>query len=409
MNRRLAIPLLTVAAAALSACGDAAPAATAAEPVVRDSAGITIVENDAPLWAEGDGWRLSSRPPVEIGMIDGPEEYQLFRVWAARRLEDGRIVVVDGGSNQLRFFSADGTFLLAVGGTGGGPTEFSSLMNVWVLPGDSILAYDFAPPRLSVWTSTGEFARSFAVPSPDGRQVFVRGPLGDGSLVVEGAPIWDAEGVREGLVRDSVPFYRFDAEGNLLATTGMFPSGEVFRAITDEGVRLTSPPFPRQPAKAVAGGTFYFAAADRYEIDVRPGAGEIERRIRLSHRGDPVTSAHVQAFRAERERTPDGGPPSPVIQRLLSDLPVPETMPAHGYAMIVDESGNIWLSDYRPLPDYPAGWRVFTSDGRYLGPFDFPEGVTPLHIGEDFVLAHRLDELEVEHVHFYDLIKPEAR
>jgi hypothetical protein len=44
-----------------------------------------------------------------------------------------------------------------------------------------------------------------------------------------------------------------------------------------------------------------------------------------------------------------------------------------------------------------------------LGRFTFPDSVTPLHIGEDFVLARRVDGLDVEHVHVYDLIKPEVR
>jgi hypothetical protein len=53
--KRLTI-LLALQAGLLTACGEPPPAAMAAEPAVRDSVGITIVENHAPLWAAGEGW-----------------------------------------------------------------------------------------------------------------------------------------------------------------------------------------------------------------------------------------------------------------------------------------------------------------------------------------------------------------
>ena len=46
--------------------------------LIRDSAGIEIVENIAPAWTEGDGWRLSDEPVLTIGVLEGREEYQLF-------------------------------------------------------------------------------------------------------------------------------------------------------------------------------------------------------------------------------------------------------------------------------------------------------------------------------------------
>jgi hypothetical protein len=111
----------------LAACGDAPPATTAAEPVVRDSAGITIVENHAPRWRDGEGWRISPAPVLEIGMIDGPAAYQLDGVRNAARLPDGSIAVADGGSRQIRIYDAEGRHFRSFGGQGGGPGEFETL------------------------------------------------------------------------------------------------------------------------------------------------------------------------------------------------------------------------------------------------------------------------------------------
>ncbi|MGH7480845.1 MAG: hypothetical protein ACRELV_01715, partial [Longimicrobiales bacterium] len=135
-------------------------------------------------------------------------------------------MVANGGTNELRFYGPDGRHLSSVGRTGEGPGEFRDLQRVWLLPGDSLLAYDFGPARLSMFTAGGEFVRVVSVTSPEGRQVLVRGRFDDGSLLAMGAPLWGAPGATSGVVRDSVPYYRFDGAGKLIGTVGWFPSVE---------------------------------------------------------------------------------------------------------------------------------------------------------------------------------------
>ena len=83
----------------LSACVSENPAHRGF--VVRDSAGVRIVENANPLWQDGEGWHLSPEPVVEIG--GGDSEYdQLFGMISAVRLADGRLVVANG-TQELQF------------------------------------------------------------------------------------------------------------------------------------------------------------------------------------------------------------------------------------------------------------------------------------------------------------------
>ena len=42
-----------------------------------------------------------------------------------------------------------------------------------------------------------------------------------------------------------------------------------------------------------------------------------------------------------------------------------------------------------------------------LGTMAFPINFVPRHIGDDFVLGSWRDEVDVEHVQLYELIKPE--
>ena len=108
---------------------------------VRDSAGIQIAESTAPLWEEGSGWSIAPRPIVSVGVVDGQEEYLFDRIRGVLRLPDGRIVVLNGGSAEIRFFASDGTHLSSVGGSGDGPGEFRGVLSA-ALVGDSLLVYD---------------------------------------------------------------------------------------------------------------------------------------------------------------------------------------------------------------------------------------------------------------------------
>lgn len=149
--------VVLAAAGFLAACGertssDDAPDGTDGTPpavAVRDSAGIEIVESTAPIWAGGTPWSVGAEPEVSIGVVDGPAEYQLSAVSSAVRLPDGRILVAEGGSGELRYYGADGEHLRSVGREGEGPGEFSSVAGL-ALVGDIFFVYDRDLARFSL-------------------------------------------------------------------------------------------------------------------------------------------------------------------------------------------------------------------------------------------------------------------
>ncbi len=69
-RRHIATALLFVTWGA-AGCGQETTTDTQAFQV-RDSAGVTIHENSVGEWTEETAWRLSSRPTLTIGVIDGP-------------------------------------------------------------------------------------------------------------------------------------------------------------------------------------------------------------------------------------------------------------------------------------------------------------------------------------------------
>ncbi len=372
--------------------------------VVRDSAGVVIVENARAAWEDGGGWSVDLEPLVRIGVVEGEPEYQLFRAWSAVRMADGRIVIANGGTSELRFYDSEGRYLFSVGREGEGPGEFRDLQRVWALPGDSLLAYDFFPSKLSIFTPAGEFVRSVHVRAPDGRQVLVQGALGDGTLIVQGAPSWGAPGATSGIVRDSVPYYRFDRDGRLLDTLGWFPSTEAYRIVSGVDWTMTGRPFPRAPVRTVAPDRLVFGPADAYELLVYAPDGRLERLIRLPHVVRRVMPEDVTAFRARRLEQAEREGTRARMERILAELPYPETMPPYRN-LLVDADANLWVADYRASDDEPASWRVFSEDGEYLGVVALPPGLEPLQVGPDFVLARAVDDLEVESIQVHRLVR----
>jgi hypothetical protein len=91
-------------------------------------------------------------------------------------------------------------------------------------------------------------------------------------------------------------------------------------------------------------------------------------------------------------------------QRAFAEMPVPETMPAYSQFM-VDAAGNLWVEEYnRPGDDQPR-WVVFDPNGVMLGTIETPKRFRLYEIGVDYVLGRGVDELDVEHIQMYELLK----
>ncbi|HEX7118291.1 MAG TPA: 6-bladed beta-propeller [Longimicrobiales bacterium] len=105
-------------------------------------------------------WRLSAEPLLQIGVVEGAPEYQLFRAVSSVRLGDGRIAVLNAGSHELRFYDAEGRFVASVGRRGKGPGEFLAPARLYRMAADSLMVFDRANVRFSVHAPDGTFVRS---------------------------------------------------------------------------------------------------------------------------------------------------------------------------------------------------------------------------------------------------------
>ena len=116
------LPLLFV-----TACGDTG----LPEVIVRDSAGVRIVEHPSDFAAPS--WLISETPTIDIGSGDGDSSTLLYQVEGTHRLSDGRIVVANRSSHELRYYDAEGNYLHSAGRQGEGPGEFEGLFPATVV------------------------------------------------------------------------------------------------------------------------------------------------------------------------------------------------------------------------------------------------------------------------------------
>ncbi len=400
-------PIVIISAFALStACGRQSEGGGY---VTRDSAGVAIVENTRGAWTETTGWRASDTPVLVIGVTEGPPELQLFRVRDARKLADGRIVVANSGTGELRFFHESGRYEQSAGRPGEGPGEYETLAWIRRFQHDSLLAYDLGRWGGSILDRDGAFGRSFRLAPPSGAPpVFGFEVLPDGTIlgVAETSP----PGLALGLHRVQITFFRYRSDGELLGTLGPFPGRDVYMQTLgggDRGPRRISgtAPFGRRPGATVRGDRLCIALADGYEIDCYDTDGTLRQSIRRAVGPRPVTDADFERYVNARLARIDGESQRREWEPRIRALPVPETMPPYD-TLAVDARDNLWVRELPPSPDGRQRWTVFDAGGVMLGSVYLPEGLRVTQIGDDFVLGIWQDELGVESVRQYALIKP---
>jgi hypothetical protein len=90
------------------------------------------------------------------------------------------------------------------------------------------------------------------------------------------------------------------------------------------------------------------------------------------------------------------------------DVLFPDSFPVH-YEIETDPRGNVWVQDYRSFfseARVDREWTVFDAQGAYLGEVVVPGGMEVHDITEDHVIGRWTDDLGVEYVHLYRILRP---
>lgn len=403
-----------VLAVALAACAPGADDAVTARSSVRDSAGIRIVESALPEWTAESAWRLADTPILDMGRLDGPEETQFFGVSAGTRMADGSLVLGSGGSHDLRRFTAEGEHVWTTGREGDGPGEFTGLALVAAGPGDTLLTYDWRQGRFSRFAPDGTFVDSRPLEGPgESGFAFVESLLPDGGAVFswrefgrDGGPPQEGE-----VSRDTLSVRVIEPSGGPARELGRFPGDEtvVLQSGPTEGggfrISIGSSPFGRSTVLSAGASGVWVGDTDRFELFRYGPTGQLQDIVRRAF--DPVVVDDALIDRAIDEELLDAADDNErrMTRRRWESVPVPATLPAYE-AILVDRPGNVWVQQFEIPGASERTWSVFTPDGVWLGDTAFPDRFRPFEIGTDYVLGRFGDELDVEHIQLWELVKP---
>ncbi len=397
--------MVALAALLALACGDVDSSGASGMPEAPDtrtpdSTGVLIVENPRPPDGSRLGWRIGPEVAVSIGRLEGEDPYLLYGATDATRLSDGRIVVVNLPTLELRVFDEAGTHLDTWGGQGEGPNEFEGpITEIARLPGDTVMVWDQRYPIVSVVDPTGEVARRFEVQEltelrGDGmRPVAV---LRDGSILTSPTPGFAS------MAGDSVAVELRDAEGGLKGSLGTHLGME--RHFDVENLTIYNVIFGRRLVRQAWGDLSIVTQNTRYEIRVFAQDGSLARIVRREHVTRPPTDADVEGYiEARVSRIADPETQASERER-FAPVPVSDHLPAFA-SMMADGLDHLWVEEYEaPGEELPGViWCVFDPDGEVLGFVETPEGLLIYEIGEDYILGLARDEMDVEFIQVWPL------
>ena len=352
--------------------------------------------------------KAETEPVLSIGVMDGPDAYQLYRVDGAVRLSDGSVVVVLQAAHEIRRFGPDGKHQWTFGRFGDGPGEFQL---VELLPtctsDDRIAVYDRMHRRLTILSGQGEMVLNYPlsyndmsphsriVCSPGGRMVFT--DWGNDRVPVAGPHRWnvdvlytDGSGASVEVLRRQVP-------------------GEDRVLYMENGVPLTAGPrtWGRRTTLAAMDDGVWLGTGDDYEIEFVSWAGTTTGRISWTGPDLSVTRDYIDAYREsvqarfQRRYDDDWRARFQGYWDEEQDI-LPSAFPAYTRVLLVD--GSLWVQEFARPGEVEQRWLVFGTDGDQKATVRLSAGPIVLDAGSDWILANTADNLGIERLVVYALV-----
>jgi len=304
-----------------------------------------------------------------------------------KQRRDGSLMIADGGSREVRVFSAAGEFQASFGGEGAGSGEFRRLRGL-ENAGDTLLV--FGDRRVTVVAPDLSVVRTFGVDFFTTDLHYLDG----GAVLPElSRPVLPQAGL-SGLVWRREPLVLFDLRGTLIDSIGETRGHEVY--VSREGeYRTISPFFGRASRVAVLGRRIFRGSSETMQVEELDMSGNLLRILRIPDYPLDLDDATIAA---ERAAILDGVPPGNFFRGVLEAAPASPTRPAFA-DILVDPSGAAWLELHQgeSEQDQPQEWLVLDADGTWLGTVRIPDRFTVSDITMDAVLGVRRDELDIAH------------
>jgi hypothetical protein len=316
--------------------------------LVRDSSGIRIVDNP-PGSAAAHTWRAGPEPRLVVG---DEVELPLDRITGVLMLGNDRLAI-SHMSHEILVVDAAGRLIRRTSGRGDGPGEFSQLVRLVRLPGDSIGGYNSFPPRISIFDRDGAHARDVTFSSP----VFDPRPLRSGHWIGgHSHPLVFSE--TPSLITPPYLLIRYSADGTVEDTIVRMRGRSVFGTAR----AFSTAPFSPNAFFTTMGDEIVAAWSGEYSLQVHDAGGQILRIIRNAIPSREITPElrletldRIVAGRA-RAAAAEGS-------SIDWDPPIPDRAPAFD-RMFTSSLRDVWVQRFELPSDTAREWHIFAPDGR---------------------------------------------
>lgn len=378
----------------LGCAGDSSHDGTSA--VVRDSAGVRIVEYDGPL---------TSLERVEVGEPvyrhgSGTNHHLFDRIIAGSLHPDGRAVVADAGSNEVVVLAPDGSAVKTLLAQGQGPNEVRGVLSVQAGSDDTVIVEDDGNGRILVLRDSSVV-----------RSVRIDGMLVSGLMVLsmseEENLLMGTSSFRSDSGEGWIPGYmvrlelRSDPSPDTVGSYDMAisrPRGEPYNPFGPAG-HLTATP-----------DGFIHGRSDRAEVIWETPDGEVAQILRWSTQPTYPTEEDLKAYIAEYRTMLtrfNPGMPEERVQEMVDDLSFSLDQPVPLYQYLEGHSdGSLWMTHFdvrNMMSSEPREYLQVSANGEVVRTVIFPDPVRILDASGGKVLGVVTDEMDVQHVVVYNL------
>jgi hypothetical protein len=330
-------------------------------------------------------WSVDTiQPRFDLGAIDTAGT--VSDVQGAARLRDGTVVVADGPSARLHFYSAKGVLMKSVGGPGQGPMEFGRLVGLKRC-GELLYAQDLEIDGYKIFDANSTLVRQMLLPKDNADvPAIVSACNADGQFVNMG---WERPAKYPSIsqvMRSPVPYWIASPTGEFKASIGTHAGFERwFMKGAGGGGGVTKLPLGKASFVALGKSRAYVGTADTFAISVYSLDGVPAGMISRSHKVVPVTTEDIERYKL----LDTIGRPALVAASYVEDWKTMEfakTLPAYT-AMLVDSDDNLWVRQYPPATATASPWIVFSPEGKEIATAHLPLFMTVYEVGSDYVLG----------------------
>jgi hypothetical protein len=380
------------------------------EAEITDSAGTRIVVYDltgvvTPTYA------TVGEHDLQIGALDGPQEYTFSSITSVRTAHDGSILVTDGGVGEVRVYGASGVHASSFGQRGEGPGEFAASPSIVGLVGDTMFAWDSRSRRVTTLSLPGDLIDMVTLQAGSaGRPTRVI-RLDDGTYLSQSR--WIAPGAVSGgahdllLELDSLTIERIDAEGELIDTVRVLADVHRVKRSQVEGnlfrTQMMSQPLSSQALMRSDGMRPILGHSSSVEVISYTEAGAPETILRVVGAWPTLTTREIRSrIEAQLVEASEDGQLDPALRRVYDDF-LPDRTPAFSN-FIVTSDHDIWVSQYELDLSSGFEWLVFSPEGEFRGSVHTPPDLRVFEIGSEFVAGVVRDDFDVQYVRRYPLL-----